>query len=93
MGRLASVFTGLMHLQLLTGFMVLFTRPFYTGIFGHLAFMLLAAVVAQFTTSVVSRRPARRKTYGPHLVGGAMALLCMVAGIDMIGRGVLESTM
>ncbi len=93
MARLSAVFTGLIHLQLLTGFVVLFTRPFYTAIIGHLFAMLLAAAVAQLTTSVVRRRPAEAKTYGPHLVGAILALVFMAAGIVAIGRGVLESTM
>ena len=93
MARLSAVFTGLIHLQLLTGLVVLFTRPFYTAIIGHLFAMLLAAAVAQLTTSVVRRRPAEAKTYGPHLVGAILALVFMAAGIVAIGRGVLESTM
>ena len=93
MARLASVFAGLIHLQLLTGFIVLFTRPFYTAIIGHLFTMLLAAAAAQFTTSVVRRRPQEAKSYGPHLVGAILAMVFMAAGILAIGRGVLESTM
>lgn len=93
MARLAAVFTGLIHLQLLTGFIVLFTRPFYTAIIGHLFTMLLAAAVAQFTTSVVRRRPQEAKSYGPHLVGAILAMVFMAAGILAIGRGVLERTM
>ncbi len=93
MARLSSVFAGLIHLQLLTGFIILFTRPFYTSIIGHLFMMLLAAAVAQFTTSVVRRRPQEAKSYGPHLVGGILAMVFMAAGILAIGRGVLESTM
>ena len=93
MGHLAAVFTGLLHLQLLTGVAVLFTRPFYNSIIGHLFLMLLAAAVAQLTSSVVKRRPREEKTYGPHLVGAAVALGLVAAGILAIGRGVLESTM
>lgn len=93
MGRLASVFAGLLHLQLLLGFALLFTQPFYTMIIGHLFMMLAAAAVAQFTASVVKRRPPERKTYGPHLAGGVLALALMAGGIVAIGRGVLESTM
>ena len=93
MARLASVFAGLLHLQLLVGFALLFTQPFYTAIIGHLFMMLAAAAVAQFTTSVVKRRPQEQKTYGPHLVGGILALAFVAGGIMAIGRGVLESTM
>lgn len=93
MARLAAVFTGLLHLQVLTGIAVLFTRPFYNSIIGHLFLMLLAAAVAQLTSSVVRRRPREEKTYGPHLVGAVVALGLVVAGILAIGRGVLQSTM
>lgn len=93
MARLAAVFTGLLHLQVLTGVAVLFTRPFYNSIIGHLFLMVLAAAVAQLTSSVVRRRPREEKTYGPHLVGAVVALGLVVAGILAIGRGVLQSTM
>ncbi|MDE2795520.1 MAG: hypothetical protein OXL34_11930 [Gemmatimonadota bacterium] len=93
MARLAAVFTGLLHLQVLTGIAVLFTRPFYNSIIGHLFLMLLAAAVAQLTSSVVRRRPREEKTYAPHLVGAVVALGLVVAGILAIGRGVLQSTM
>ncbi len=93
MGRLAAVFTGLLHLQVLTGVAVLFTRPFYNSIIGHLFLMLMAAAVAQLTSSVVRRRPQEAKTYGPHLVGAVVALGLVAAGILAIGRGVFQSTM
>jgi len=92
MARLASVFAGLIHLQILIGAGVLFTRPFHSQLIGHLFAMLAAAAVAQFTSSVVKRRPAEEKNYGPHLVGAALALLLMAMGILAIGRDVLEST-
>ena len=92
MARLAAAFTGLLHLQVLTGMAVLFTRPFHTAIIGHLFLMLAAAAVAQFTGSVVKRRPREEKSYGPHLVGAAVALGLVAAGVMAIGRGVLQST-
>lgn len=93
MGRLAAVFTGLLHLQVVTGVAVLFTRPFYNSIIGHLFLALAAAAVAQLTGSVVKRRPQEEKTYGPHLVGAVVALGLVAVGILAIGRGVLQSTM
>ncbi len=93
MRRLAAVFTGLLHLQVLIGAATLFSRPFYTQLIGHLFLMLLAAGVAQITTGVMKRRPAERRSYGPHLVGGLVALALVAAGVMAIGRGVLESTM
>ena len=93
MARLATVFAGLLHLQVLIGFVMLFTRPFYNAIIGHLFLMLMAAAVAQLTSSVVKRRPQEEKAYGPHLVGAVVALALVAAGILAIGRGVLQSTM
>ena len=93
MARLAVAFTGLLHLQVLIGFVMLLTRPFYNSIIGHLFLMLMAAAVAQLTSSVVKRRPQEEKTYGPHLVGAVVALGLVAVGILAIGRGVLQSTM
>lgn len=90
--RLASVFAGLIHLQILIGAAVLFTRPFHTQLVGHFFAMLAAAAVAQVTSSVVKRRPPEAKSYGPHLVGALLALAFMALGILAIGRGVLQST-
>ena len=92
MVRLALVFTGLLHLQLVLGVAVLFTRPFGTMVIGHIFTMLAAAAVAHFTTAVVRRRPKEARSYGPHLVGGALAMALIVLGILAIGRGVLDST-
>ena len=92
MARLASVFAGLIHLQVVIGAAVLFTRPFHSQLIGHFFMMLAAAAVAQFTSSVVKRRPQEAKSYGPHLVGALLALAFMAMGIMAIGRGVLEST-
>jgi len=93
MARLAAVFAGLLHLQVLTGIALLFTRPFHTAVVGHLFLMLAAAAVAQLTGSVVKRRPPEVRSYGPHLVGSVLALGLVAAGVMAIGRGVLQSTM
>lgn len=93
MARLASAFAGLLHLQVLAGFAVLFTRPFYTALIGHLFMMLAAAAVAQVISTVMKRRPLDQKSYGPHLAGTLLALAFVAAGIVAIGRGVFQSTM
>lgn len=92
MGRTASVFAGLLHLQILLGAAVLLTRPFYMGLVGHFFMMAAAAAVAQATASVVKRRPPETRSHGPHLAGAALALVLIAMGILAIGRGVLEST-
>ncbi|NNF29740.1 MAG: hypothetical protein HKN73_21125 [Gemmatimonadetes bacterium] len=92
MARLASAFTGLLHLQILIGFAVLLTRPFSSQLIGHILMTVLAAVVAQGTTSVVRKRPDDQKTYAPHVVGALLALGLIAGGIMAIGRGVFQST-
>ena len=93
MARLASIFTGSLHFQVLVGVLVLLSRPFQTMLVGHIFMMIGAAVVAQFTTSVVRKRPPEEKTYGPHLVGALISLALIAGGIMAIGRGVFQSTM
>ncbi len=93
MARLVAVFTGLLHLQVLVGVATLFTRPFGTTMIGHIFLMIAAAAVAQFTASVVKRRPPEARSYGPHLVGTVLAMAFMALGIMAIGRGVLQSTL
>lgn len=92
MARLAAAFTGLLHLQALTGVAVLFTRPFHTAVIGHLLLMFAAAAAAHLASSAVKRRPREEKSYGPHLAGAALALALVAAGVIAIGRGVLQST-
>lgn len=92
MARLAAAFTGLLHLQILIGLATLLTRPFGSQLIGHILMMVLAAVVAQGTTSVVKRRPDDQKTYAPHVVGALLALGLVAGGIMAIGRGVFQST-
>ena len=55
--------------------------------------MVLAAAVAHATTAVVRKRPEEEKTFGPHVVGAALALGLIAGGIMAIGRGVFQSTM
>ncbi len=92
MGKAAAGFAGLLHLQIALGAAVLFARPFHTQVLGHVFMMAGAALVAQATASVVKRRSAEARGYGPHLVGTALALLFIAMGILAIGRGVFEST-
>lgn len=92
MARLVTVFTGLIHLQVVVGFAALLVRPFSTMLIGHIFLMIAAAVAAQFTASVVKRRPPEARSYGPHLVGAILALVFIALGIMAIGRGVLQST-
>lgn len=89
---LASSFAGLLHLQVLLGFAVLFTGRFSTALIGHFINMIMAAAVAQVVPSVMRRRPAEERTHLPHVWSAAVALALIVLGILSIGRGPLEMT-
>lgn len=92
MGRLATLFVGLLDLQILVGVGVLFTREFGSQVIGHFIMMLLAAATAHGTTLVVKRRPQEEKTHAPHVVGTLLALAFVAMGILALGRGVFQST-
>lgn len=86
---LASSFAGLLHLQILLGVAVIFTLGFYPALIGHISMMVFAAAVAQVTSSVMKRRPPEERSYMPHLVATAVALLLIVGGILAIGREIV----
>ncbi|HEX2191163.1 MAG TPA: hypothetical protein VHG51_19800, partial [Longimicrobiaceae bacterium] len=43
---LGAVFTGTLDLQVLLGILLLFVRPFYGALMGHVVMMLLALIAA-----------------------------------------------
>lgn len=81
-----SAFAGILHLQILLGVGVIFTRGFYPALIGHITMMVFAAAVAQVTSSVQRRRAEEERTYLPHLVSTAVALVLVVGGIMAIQR-------
>ncbi len=87
----ATVFAGLLHLQVLLGFAVAVSGRFHPSLIGHIFLMLLAAVVAQLPLSVMRRRPPEARSHMPHLVSTLVALGLIWAGVAAIGRGLLES--
>jgi hypothetical protein len=92
MTRLASSFAGLVHLQILVGFGLLFTRTFYPALIGHLFMMFFAAAAAQIPASVMRRRVMTERTWIPHVVGTLLALVLIAGGVMAIGRPLLGSS-
>lgn len=85
----ASAFAGILHLQILLGIGVIFTRGFYPALIGHISMMVFAAAVAQVTSSVQRRRDPEDRGYLPHFVATAVALVLVIGGIMAIQRPIL----
>jgi len=87
-----AAFAGLLHLQVLLGFVLIVSGRFYPALIGHIFMMLFAAVVAQIPLSVMRRRPPEERTVLPHVVAILVALGLVWGGVLAIGRGLLDST-
>ena len=84
--RLSRIFAGSVHLQILLGIMVLFSRPFYSALIGHVMMMAFAAVVATLVPAVMRRREPAARGWVPHMIGTAITLALIWFGILAIGR-------
>jgi hypothetical protein len=88
---LSGLFAMFMHLNILLGLALLFTRPFAPYLIGHISLMIFAAVTAQVVPSVMRRRPMEERTWLPHLVSAVIALGLVVAGLMAIGAPIFGS--
>ena len=85
---LSAVFTGAVDLNVLLGFVLILSGTFYPQLIGHIATMVLAAVVAHVVPLVMRKKPLEERSYLPHLVSAVVVLALVVAGILAIGRPV-----
>ena len=67
---ISGLFAMFLHLNVLLGLGLLFTRPFAPYLIGHISLMVFAAVAAQIVPSVMRRRPMEERTWLPHLISG-----------------------
>ncbi len=86
---LLAAFVGLMDLQVLLGLILVFIRPFYPALWGHLVMMVLAAVVGHIASAMNRRRPPERQSQLTAALGSAGALILIVGGITAIGRSIV----
>ncbi len=90
MWDLASAFTVTLYVQVVLGFLLIFTYRFFSGPLGlHMALTMVAAALAQMTYSANRRRPRERRDYGIHVMGIGISLILVVAGILVIRNSVL----
>ncbi len=86
---LAAVFTGSIDLTVLLGVAHLMSSVFYPQLSGHIAPMVLAAVVAHLVSAVMKRRPIAERTFMPHIVSTLIVLGLIATGIMAIGRPIV----
>jgi hypothetical protein len=85
MWDLASAFTVSLYVQIVLGFLLIFTYRFFSGPLGlHMILTMVAAAVAQMTYSANRRRPREERRWGIHVWGVGIALVLVVAGILVI---------
>jgi heme A synthase len=92
MRSVCASFTGLLHLQVLLGFVAVVSGLFSPQLIGHIFMMLAAAATAQVPLSVMRRREPEERTAMPHLVANAVALALIWGGLAAIERGILDHT-
>lgn len=89
-GRITmQVFVGLLDVQFLLGLLLVFSRPFYPALTGHIVMMVLAIGTAHAASSVNRRRPPERKSWALQLGAAVLALFFIAGGILAIVRPVV----
>jgi uncharacterized membrane protein YfcA len=89
MWDLAAYFTASLYVQIVLGFLVVFstTNRFFDRTLGlHMVLTMVAAVVAHMTYSANRRRAREDRKYAIHVWGIGLGLLLVVLGILVIGR-------
>ncbi len=85
MWDLAAAFTFTLYVQVVLGFLLIFTYRFFSGTLGlHMVFTMVAAALAQLTYSANRRRPREERSYGIHVFGVGLAMALVIAGILVI---------
>jgi len=90
--HLAAAFAAIVDVQVLLGIILVFTRPFYPALIGHIVLMVAAAGVVHANAIINKRRPPGQRSIGLQLSLTGLTLLLMTAGILAIGRGILETS-
>lgn len=87
-----AVFAGAIDLQVLIGVGLLFVRPFYGALMGHLVMMFAALGVVHALAVYARKQEDTRRAHAIALAGAALALLLIVGGILAIRSGLFEMT-
>lgn len=79
-----AVFTGVLDLQVTLGILLVFFRPWYGKLMGHLVMMIAAAMAAHALTVYARKQTDPRRMHMISLIGVALALLLILGGIMSI---------
>ena len=92
MWTLSSYFTVGLYVQVVLGFLLIFSttnRSFDRSMGLHMVFSMVAAVVAQTTYSANRRRAREERRYSIHVWGVGISLALVAAAILVIGRPII----
>jgi FtsH-binding integral membrane protein len=87
-----AVFTGVLDLQVTLGILLVFFRPWYGPLIGHLVMMIAAAFAAHGLTVYAKKQTDPRRMHMISLIGIALALLLILGGIMSIRNSPFEMT-
>jgi hypothetical protein len=90
---LTRIFTGVLDLQVLLGIILVFVRPFYGQLIGHIILMVAAAAIVHIGSTRAKKQTVPAAASRMRAISIGVALLAMVAGIMSIGRSIFGSGM
>jgi hypothetical protein len=90
--RIATAsFSGFLQLQFVLGLVLVFLRPWYGALIGHITMMILAVGAAQMLTKWAKQATEPGRAYRLALAAVGVALVLVVGGIFAIGRHPFQS--
>ena len=89
---ITAVFTGVLDLQVTLGILLVFMRPWYGPLMGHLIMMIAAAFAAHGITVYGRKQVDPRRAHMISLIGVALALLLIIGGIMSIRDNPFQMT-
>jgi heme A synthase len=85
MWDLAGAFAISLYVQIVVGFLMIFTSRYFSGPLGiHMVLSMVAAALAQLTYSANRRRAREDRDFRLHVWGIGVALVLLVAGIAVM---------
>lgn len=84
-----AAFVGVLDIQVLLGIGLLFVRPFYGALAGHITMMVVALIVAHIYSVRTKREADVNRAYSLNAIAILAPLVLIVAGILAIGRSVV----